>query len=78
MQNLRNPLVSRNTPALDLWRRELAAGLRTPETFDPLWRAACAELNALEAVGAGLPETAAGYHAEARQIIARAALGRVA
>ena len=37
------------TPALDAWRRELAAGKRTKTTFDALWRAACAEMYVLEA-----------------------------
>lgn len=35
-------------PALDKWRAELAAGLRTPYTFDDLWRAACDEMNRRE------------------------------
>jgi len=47
--------------------------MRTLETFDPLWRAACAEMSALEAAADGLPEMAAGYRAEARRIIRRAA-----
>jgi hypothetical protein len=32
-------------PALATWWKELRAGMRTLTTFDPLWRAACAELN---------------------------------
>jgi len=35
-------------PSLDKWRAELAAGLRTPYTFDDLWRAACDEANQRE------------------------------
>lgn len=61
------------TPALDAWRRELAARSRTPETFDPLWRAACAEMNAHEAAASGLVEAAVGYREEARRIVRRAA-----
>ncbi len=36
------------TPALDTWRAELAKGERTAAMFDALWRAACAEVTALE------------------------------
>src|SRR5207244_2714421 len=50
------------TPALDAWRREIAAGARTIYTFDPLWRAACEEMNALEAP---MPKLAASCLAEA-------------
>lgn len=57
------------TPALDAFRRELAAGERTATTFDALWRAACAEANALEANAAGLPRLAAGFLADAREIV---------
>jgi hypothetical protein len=61
------------TPALDLWRRELREGKRTPTTFDPLWRAACAEASALEFAGAGIPEIAESFRADARRIIHEAA-----
>ena len=46
--NLPRPRAVRY-PALARWRRELAAGERTITTFDPLWRAACAEAEQLEA-----------------------------
>jgi hypothetical protein len=59
------------TPVLTTWRRELAAGRRTPLTFDPLWRAACAEVWALE--HATVPKTAAAFRREARTIILDAA-----
>ncbi len=36
---------------LKRWRAELAAGKRTPTTFDDLWREACEELNAIEVRG---------------------------
>ena len=62
------------TPALDAWRRELAAGVRTAYTFDPLWRAGCEEMSALEA---RTPKLAASCLAEARRII-RAAAQRAA
>ena len=47
------------TPALSAWRQEVAAGQRDPRTIDPLWRAACAEANAveLEAVAPGIAES---------------------
>ncbi len=61
------------TPALDTWRRELAAGLRTRTTCDALWRAACAEKNALEAAAAGLSATAVEYRREAAQLVRSAA-----
>lgn len=60
-------------PALDAWRRELARGERTPTTFDPLWRAACEEANALEALAAGLPGLAHGFQRDAARIIRAAA-----
>ena len=62
------------TPALDAWRAELARGKRTRTTFDPLFRAACEEMNALDA----LPALRAGYLARARRIIAAARRGRAA
>ncbi len=64
------------TPALDAWRAELEAHLRTKTTFDALWRAACEEMAALEAP---TPRLAEPYLANARSII-RAALkkGRAA
>lgn len=62
------------TPALDAWRAELARGKRTHTTFDPLFRAACEEMNALET----LPELRAGYLARARCIITAARSGRAA
>ncbi len=55
------------TPALDVWRRELAGReQRTKYDFDPLWRAACAELNAREAPTPGL---ARFFLTEAKRII---------
>ena len=66
------------TPALDAWRRELAAGQRTPLTFDPLWKAACEEMSALEYGTAGLPTIADALQREARKIIVAATHGRVA
>jgi len=75
MQNLRSPLVPRNTPALDAWRRELQAGQRTRCSFDWLWRAACEEMNALEAP---TPALAASYFRHARRIVRAAKKGRAA
>jgi len=58
------------TPALDLWRKELAAGARTKTTFDVLWKAACLEAAALEFVS--IPELAAAYLDDARRVILEA------
>ena len=55
------------TPALDAWRRELAARERTKTTFDVLWRAACREATALEF--AAIPQLAASCLADAKRII---------
>jgi hypothetical protein len=55
------------TAALNLWRRELAAGERTRSTFDALWRAACADMNALES--AAIPHLATAYRQEAQRIL---------
>ena len=35
------------TPALDAWLAEVRCGGRTRTTFDPLFRAACEEANAI-------------------------------
>lgn len=75
MDNVPNLTRPRNTPALDAWRRELAAGTRTPTTFDWLWRAACEELNALEAP---TPALAASHLREAHSIVRAARKGRAA
>ena len=48
-------------PALAAWRAELRTGSRTPTTFDPLWRAACAEAAAAESEGAGLSRLARSW-----------------
>jgi hypothetical protein len=55
-------------PALAAWRRELAAGQRTPTAFDWLWSAACAEAAAAELEGL-VPEVAASLRREAEQIV---------
>lgn len=62
----------RSSPALEAWRQELADGTRTPNSFDPLWRAACAEMTALEADAAALPTLGATYRQYAQSIIAGA------
>jgi len=63
----------RRYPALELWRAELAAGQRTPTTFDALWRAACAEMWALEHADMGLQAIADGFERDAARIILDAA-----
>ena len=60
------------TPALDLWRAELAAGKRTTTQFDALWHAACAEMWALEHEEQGLNEVAETYRVDAQRILAEA------
>lgn len=58
------------TPALDAWRRELAAGQRTKYDFDPLWRAACRESDALDLQS--IPRLAEVGLRDARRIIRNA------
>ncbi len=65
----------RSYPALAAWRRRYADERRY--RFDALWRAACAEMNAIEAEQNGLSETAKQYLREARDIL-RSALKGVA
>ncbi len=62
-------------PALELWRKELAAGQRDAYTFDTLWRAACAEMSAIEADAAGLHGVAASYARDAQRIVNMARKG---
>lgn len=64
---------SRRSPALTLWRRELAAALRTRTTFDDLWRAACAEQLAEDMEADGVPTNAVARRKEAAAIIRQAA-----
>jgi hypothetical protein len=59
--------------ALELWRTELKAGKRTTLDFDPLWRAACEEVYALEAERDGLHDTAAEHRALAAGLLLVAA-----
>lgn len=73
-RRVKHPATTRS-PALSAWRRELAAGLRTPLTFAPLWRAACAEMNAVEFEAAGLPELAASSRRDAERIVRAAGRG---
>ena len=74
MQSTDRNIRRLHTPALDAWRAELARGERTRTTFDPLFRAACEEMNALEAP----TELRPGYLARARRIIVAALKGRAA
>lgn len=60
--------------ALAAWRKELSAGRRAATDFDALWRAACLEVDALEAESSGLQivaerqrKLAVAYHALAAQ-----------
>jgi hypothetical protein len=63
------------TPALTAWRLELASRRRTTTTFDPLWKAACEDMHAVEAPTPGLAQS---HLLEARRIIRAAAKGRAA
>jgi len=65
------------SPALDVWRKELAAGLRTATTFDPLWRAACWEAAAKEADSSQQLDLAGRLRREARDIILAVVARRV-
>ena len=56
-------------PALELWWDELRAGKRTPETFDPLWAAACEETTATEWSATGLSGVAETNRTYARRAI---------
>lgn len=61
------------TPALDSWRDELRRGLRTVHDRDGLWRAAGADLRALEAHVDDLPGIARAFSEDARRALAAAA-----
>jgi hypothetical protein len=61
------------TPALEAWRDEVAAGKRTADQIDPLWRAACCEADAAEMEAARLPALGAKFRREAIAILRRAA-----
>ena len=63
-------------PALDLWRRELRAGAHgqratsaTTWRLDALWRAACWEASAQEAVRDGMRDTWRHCMQRAREVI---------
>ncbi len=67
------------TPALDLWQAELLAGvdgqrLEVPRTwrFDSLYRAACAEMWAVEHEESQLHGVAETYRGDAQRILAEA------
>lgn len=84
MRNVRAPATDRGVrlrrrnaryPALSAWRLELAKGERTDFSIDPLWRAACAEIAALEFEAAALPSLAASHRREAERIVRAAARG---
>ena len=71
------------TPCLDLWRREVRAGVRgqrvaTPSTWHPdmLWLAACWEQSALEAERLGLHDSGRRDRERAMAIIVQPAAER--
>jgi hypothetical protein len=63
-------VTARRYPALAQWRRELRNGRRTPYSYDPLWRAASAEMNAFEAEQDGV--SAERYRADAHVVLEQA------
>ena len=54
------------------WWSELRKGLRTRYDVDPLFRAACAEMNARDALRSGLPLLANDYRRQAAEILLEA------
>jgi hypothetical protein len=60
-------------PALAAWRSELRRGERTTTGHDALWRAACAEMNAIEAEADGLGDAARRFRRRAAEILREAA-----
>jgi hypothetical protein len=66
--------------ALRQWWRELAAGARTKHDIDPLWRAACLEARARDAIRDGSISAANEDRAKAAEVIliAAALRGRAA
>jgi hypothetical protein len=59
-------------PALRAWLAEVATGRRHLLRLDALWRAACAETNAIEFTRDRLPKIAATFMEEAKRIVASA------
>lgn len=64
--------------ALREWRRQLAAGERTRLTFDPLFYAACAEMNARDYLRVGVLGAANDYRRQAARLIVEASAEDVA
>jgi hypothetical protein len=58
--------------ALNEWWSQLQRGLRTKYDVDPLYRAACAEMNARDALRSGLPSMANDYRRQAAEILLEA------
>ena len=63
------PARARAPGALEIWRRERAAGIRSPLTFDLLWRAACREAEANDLEAAGCPAGALAARRDALGIM---------
>ena len=63
-------------PALRLWHRELAGGVRTRSTYDALWRAACHEAAAKECEDLELWGAWRHHVAQAHRIVMTAASTR--
>ena len=59
--------------ALRLWRRELAAGVRTTAETDVIWRAACAEASANDFLALGVPFIANRERLRAAHLLVTAA-----
>ena len=70
------PEVPSEIGALRLWWDELRSGERRTTDFDALWRAACCEARAREALHDGLENAARQDRIEAARIIVAAVAGR--
>ena len=60
----------RQLGGLQRWAEELARGVRTPVSYDALWRAACWEAAALEAEAADSRRVAVDLMKRARDVLA--------
>jgi hypothetical protein len=64
--------------ATDTWQREIREGKRTKYDFDALFRAACAEANARDALREGFVAIANAYRREAAYIMLENFVGTAA
>lgn len=64
--------------ALNKWWSELHKGLRTKYDNDPIYRAACAEMNARDALKLGVVSIASDYRRQAAAILLEAVVAGAA